>query len=151
MLTIHKRRNIVELCKAVIKYMDVQDGREEIDTLLDKAAIGLADVSQRMHDYWIRALDEREAEEARQAARTEAREHARVNKITRGVMSARRQLDLAMKAHPALMKSLIKEHLSSITDEEDSDGSVEKRDEEEETADTQLIPQSGNTLRPIQP
>jgi len=126
-----QRKSIVQTCKAVIKYMEVEDGREEIDTLLDEAACALANVSQKMHDYWVRALMEREAEEARQAGRSYARSHAKVKKITRQELSARKQLDKLMKVSPALVRSLIKEQLSS---EEESDVEMEEIDSQEEAA-----------------
>ena len=126
-MSILQRKSIVQTCRAVIKYMEVEDGREEIDTLLDEAACALANVSQRMHDYWIRAVREREAEEARQAQRAYARDHTKVTRITGRGMSARRQLDKMMKADPAGVRALIKEQLSSIH-EEDPDGEVEEQD-----------------------
>jgi hypothetical protein len=123
--------------------MEVEDGREEIDSLLDEAGCCLANVSQKMHDYWIRALKEREVEEARLARKASMRAGANIVRVDRQTASAKGQLTKMLKKDPAL-RALIKEHLSSIS-EGGSDGSMEERDEENQE-DCSTSTQGGNGL-----
>jgi hypothetical protein len=128
MSTILRRKSIVQTCRAVIKYMEVDDGREEIDSLLDEAACCLANVSQKMHDYWVRAMKEREAEEARLAKREQAMSRAKPRRITPGIGRAKATLTKMLKADPAL-RELIKERML----QEESNGTRMDGEDEEKT------------------
>lgn len=76
-----KRKNVVQNCKALIKLMQVEDGREEIDSLLDEALDCLAKVMLRAkgaHDRAVKERQEYEKEMAkREAALIYGRSHAK--------------------------------------------------------------------------
>lgn len=79
-----KRKQVIQLCKSIIKYMETQDGREKIDTQLDEACDRLVMVTMKMHDYWVRGVEERLAYEQAMKGASFARAHAPVTKVKQG-------------------------------------------------------------------
>ena len=64
------RKQCLQLVKAVKFYLETNDGYEEIDDELDEAFDALAEVSVRMHNFWLHAKEQRERFE-RELAKTE--------------------------------------------------------------------------------
>jgi len=77
-----KRKNAVALCKAVVKYLEAEDGKEEIDTLLDTALDRLAEVSLKMRDAHLRAVAERETLSQVAIRRENNKKRAKIRRIS---------------------------------------------------------------------
>lgn len=102
-----RRKQVLQLVKAIEFYMKQEDGHEEIDSTLDKALDCLGEVANVMNGYWRRAVAEREAMKKRfadeEALLVEARKTA--TKVTPELMQSLRQ------------KQRIREYLQSLAPE----------------------------------